>query len=361
MEVLAVKNRRILKGFIEGKDISNQNAQHARERIGIYNTPDIQKQLLGMKKDIKEFKKYIGIAVSNLNVNKGGFKPFEFEFGNVINGNGVNDGNNKKNNPAIGHIGNVNLKYAAPVDGGMGHLVIMNDSPHVNTIISKFYEEYGRYFSDTIDIKSVSKSIKSTYEILRLQKSTIEKRKEKDAFKGLNVSTIITVILYCRFVVDKNPMPLPILIKLMNDGLSRGRISKSIKLVTLKQYNEYKDKKLKKYIKKMAPICYNNQVSAPSFIGRFARMLRVPEKLIVDARKLADRIIKENVFGNGLGIDQGVLAIVCLIIVMKKNGFAVDQKDFFIGTHLLAKGTVESVYSKIIQKIPYDNLPNKPF
>ena len=354
MEFLATKNKRILRAFIENKDLSNSNLKHARERISIYNTPEIRKQLLGMKKNIKEFKKFVGIAVSNVNSVKGGFKPFEFEFNNAPDG--------MQNDPAIGHIGNVELKYAAPVNGGQGHLVIQDDSPNVNTILSKFYEEYGRYFSDSIDVKKSAKAAKVTYESIRRQKAILEKKEEKDAFKGLNMSTILSVILYCQFIVDKNPLPLPILLKIMNDGLKRAKVSKSIKIVTLKQYTDFKNKKLMKYIKKVAPICYNNVVSPSSFIGRFARMLRVDEKTIIEARQLANKLEKENVFSNGIGVDNGLIAMVCVIVKMKEKGYDILETDFFIGTHLLAKGTVEALYKKILNTLPKNhNLPAKPF
>ena len=359
MEFLGTKNKRILRGFVEGKkDISNNNSKYARERIGVFDTPEIKKQLLGMKKSLKEFKKYIGMAVSNVANNKGGFKPFELEFENMKgNGGGMN-----MNNPAVGHIGNVELKYAAPVDGGQGHLVIMDDSPNLNTILSKFYEEYARYFSDVLDVKKDAKPIKLTYEKIRVNKAIAEKKKEKDAFKGLNMSTILTVIIYCQFIVDKNPLPIPILLKIMNDGLKRAKISKSLKIVTLKQFMDFKHKKLMKYVKKMAPVCYANSVSPSSFIGRFARMLRVDEATIIESRKLANKIEKEDVFGNGIGIDNGVIAMVCVIVKMKEKGYETSMDDFFIGPHLLAKGTVESVYKKILTILPEDHgLPAKPF
>ena len=71
---------------------------------------------------------------------------------------------------------------------------------------------------------------------------------------------------------------------------------------------------------------------------------------------------KENVFSNGIGVDNGLIAMVCVIVKMKENGYDVIESEFFIGTHLLAKGTVEALYKKILDTLPKNHgLPAKPF
>lgn len=206
---------------------------------------------------------------------------------------------------------------------------------HVKQLVSKFYNEL---YKTGNDYKSQSNGVKQEYlKIKRLREKEFIKKKSKnskttDGMRGLQMATVVCVILYCAFIFDNNPIPIPLIIYLMNETLKKGMKGFTKEKVTLKRFESYRTdskKGIMKYIKKLLPRCYDNRTYPEDYVGLTTRRLHgFTQDQVNTARNITIELRKLKVFKEE--VPNGTIAIVGILITHIVHGLNIEKEKFGI-------------------------------
>lgn len=254
------------------------------------------------------------------------------EFGNV---------NNDHINDVINAANNVVMQYQPPKDDPFYRPNIISTLANVGLLVKQVYNEIYPLKVDTYP-EQLIKGVLKTYEEIRFARHKELKKKnpnsnDKHAMKGLKFASIVAVILYCTFIFDNTPIPAPMIVKYVNTAIDRKGAMKKRKgkpqmmqKITLSVFETYRtdDKKgIYKYIKKLAPKCYGTNITPDNYVNLVGfQYFKLSQSQVSQAKKLA----KESAKYFKSNVQNGTIALVCIMYVMAKNKMLnkMTYKDF---------------------------------
>ena len=169
------------------------------------------------------------------------------------------------------------------------------------------------------------------YKLIREHRAKMLKVKLKDAMKGLNMNLVTGCILRCLLIKDNIGIPVPTLIRFMNEAQKRSQEKKSkvpIKLETFERYRVDTKKGIKSSIFKYLPMCYNDV--QPEQLIRYVgySLLRFTRDDVTRAQRIA-----RNSWADGDGdfpdtTSPSDIAIAAMFTVCVCKRLDVDYKIF---------------------------------
>lgn len=287
-------------------------------------------------------------------------------------------GNTQIINDVINTAEQVIMEYQAPKNNPFYRPEIIAKLANIGLLVSQIYDEIFPLQVNTYH-GSFIKGVIKTYEDIRLvrYKELVKKNpktNDKYGMKGLKSAVIVAVILYCTFIFENRPIPAPMLIKYVNTAIDRKGVLKrkvkkgqetikrkpqTMQKITLQMFDTYRtnDKKgIYKYIKKLAPKCYKNNVKPENFVPFISKTyFKLTEEELKETIKLAKRSV--DVFDETK--PSGTIALVCILYTMAKNKKlkGMTHQDFGV----LSQQQLLTHYKTLINSGIVEKLPLNPF
>lgn len=255
-----------------------------------------------------------------------------------------NDNNNNNNNVANDPVeAYLDMQYQPPANRPWEKPYIKEEDVKVGQFIKAIHDEfYPLRAGETIPQNWIN-SVVNVYQQLRQIRAKDKKVSYKDGLKGLRMHLIVSTILYCVLIIDRIAIPSPLYLHFINVAINKSSTAKSI---TLKQFENYRTdakKGIRKYLSKVQPLCYNDELSPDLFIPFGCRVFfNFSEQDI----RLCQRIARNSYELFDEQTTSSQIAIACILLVGINKGYSIKAKHF--------EGITEARLKKLY-KVLYDN------